>query len=298
MEIKLNLEQLSYLKSLDSKKKKRKFLLDCLIEDVENFEISELLSNQFQFDEKRNFVKVQKPISESVKVSYLPINEFPFFKVEFSKPNYSNNGNMVAYKGIKEKLIGESDKIDKCEVCQMFTKIEGSNKCESCHSCVKHFVETSPEFAKHRETLFEKLQKGDIQIIDVLESLKSKPNYSTEEIELVKHNINQREVTEQGSELLKFDILEDNALPFLTEFQIEKIIKWMNNWEQLQGTAIPIRFKENSRDYVLSREDLMVDNVNHLSWIYNRLVELGENPHFDYMIKLLQTSLKINEIAK
>lgn len=35
MKIKLNPEQLSYLKSLDSKKKKRKFLLDCLVEEIE-----------------------------------------------------------------------------------------------------------------------------------------------------------------------------------------------------------------------------------------------------------------------
>jgi hypothetical protein len=34
MEIKLNLEQVSYIKSLDSKKKQRKFLLDCLVESI------------------------------------------------------------------------------------------------------------------------------------------------------------------------------------------------------------------------------------------------------------------------
>ena len=95
-------KQLAYLKSLDSKKKKRKFLLDCLIENVE---ISEEV--------------------KTTKVSYLPINEFPFFKVEFSNP---------------------------------------------------------------------------------------KPNYSPEEIELVKHNINQREVTEQGSELLKFDVPKKDSV--------------------------------------------------------------------------------------
>jgi len=36
MKLKLNLEQIAYLKSLDSKKKKRKFLLDCLVEEIEN----------------------------------------------------------------------------------------------------------------------------------------------------------------------------------------------------------------------------------------------------------------------
>lgn len=33
----------------------------------------------------------------------------------------------------------------------------------------------------------------------------------------------------------------------LTEKQIEDVIRWMNNWVQLAGTGIPIRFKE---DYI------------------------------------------------
>ena len=103
----LSKEQLAYLKSLDSKKKKRKFLLDCLIENVESPRI------------EIHFSYVQKP----------------FFLDEVT---------------------------DK------------------------------------------------------------KPNYSTEEIELVKHNINQREVTEQGSELLKFDMLEENKKEFyLSKKQIK-----------------------------------------------------------------------------
>lgn len=35
IELKITLEQIAYLKSLDSKKKKRKFLLDCLFEEIE-----------------------------------------------------------------------------------------------------------------------------------------------------------------------------------------------------------------------------------------------------------------------
>jgi hypothetical protein len=31
----------------------------------------------------------------------------------------------------------------------------------------------------------------------------------------------------------------------LTEEQINGVINWMNKWEQLKGTAIPIRFKED-----------------------------------------------------
>ncbi len=31
----------------------------------------------------------------------------------------------------------------------------------------------------------------------------------------------------------------------LTQDQIDAVIDWMNNWEQLENTAIPIRFKED-----------------------------------------------------
>lgn len=31
----------------------------------------------------------------------------------------------------------------------------------------------------------------------------------------------------------------------LTKDQIESVIEWMNTWEQLKDTAIPIRFKED-----------------------------------------------------
>lgn len=33
----------------------------------------------------------------------------------------------------------------------------------------------------------------------------------------------------------------------LSDLQIEKVIEWMNTWEQLKDTAIPIRFKEDFR---------------------------------------------------
>ena len=35
MKLKLNSEQIAYLKGLDSKKKKRKFIIDCLVENIQ-----------------------------------------------------------------------------------------------------------------------------------------------------------------------------------------------------------------------------------------------------------------------
>ena len=31
----------------------------------------------------------------------------------------------------------------------------------------------------------------------------------------------------------------------LTPKQIEAVVNWMNDWEQLKGTSIPLRFKED-----------------------------------------------------
>ena len=31
----------------------------------------------------------------------------------------------------------------------------------------------------------------------------------------------------------------------LTQDQIDAVIDWMNNWEQLKDTAIPLRFKQD-----------------------------------------------------
>lgn len=220
----LSEKQLAYLKSLDSKKKKRKFLLDCLIENVENFEISELLSNQFQFDGK--WVKVQKP---EIGI----------------KPLWLHN---------ELRLKEINDAIDR-------------------------YVSNSQEIPS--EWMFEKR---------LLESTIKKPKYSPK--------INQRKVTEQGSELLKFDILtRKHQLPFLTEFQKEGIEKWMHDWEQLTNTSIPIRFLEDCKN-IMNRSNLMIDNENHLCWVFNRLVLLGENPNFDYMIKLREIANKYHEIAK
>ena len=42
IELKITSEQIAYLKSLDSKKKKREFLLDCLLEEITNKQIKKL----------------------------------------------------------------------------------------------------------------------------------------------------------------------------------------------------------------------------------------------------------------
>ena len=42
----------------------------------------------------------------------------------------------------------------------------------------------------------------------------------------------------------------------LTQDQIDAVVDWMNTWEQLKGTAIPLRFKEDwTRQLAISDAD-------------------------------------------
>jgi len=50
---------------------------------------------------------------------------------------------------------------------------------------------------------------------------------------------------EKVSELPKEKIQFDFSSANLSDLQIEKVVEWMNTWEQLKDTAIPIRFKED-----------------------------------------------------
>lgn len=159
MKIELTKSQISYLKSLDSKKKKRKFLLDCFIENVE--------------------------IGESEKIKVKPII-------------------------FKDGVFETNDK----------EAIDFLNKCG--------FI------------------KSD------------KPNYSPEEIELVKHNINQREVTEQGSELLKFDMLEENkvdiAIKSFTFFR-DEIIERIASFER-KNKGIKVVFDEKKFFSIIDADEV------------------------------------------
>lgn len=98
------------------------------------------------------------------------------------------------------------------------------------------------------------------------------------------------------------------------ETQVEVVINWMNTWEQLKDTVIPIRFKEDfannsfefkgfdSKNYRFSPESKFLSHdcanhileKNHLCWIYNRLINYGENPNVDYMHKLKEIALNFS----
>ena len=55
----------------------------------------------------------------------------------------------------------------KCELCKRYPRLEGTNKCESCYSVIRHFLEQDlefkdnllPDLRKRQETLEEAAEK-------------------------------------------------------------------------------------------------------------------------------------------
>ena len=50
----------------------------------------------------------------------------------------------------------KEESILKCDICKMYPRLEGTNKCESCYSVIRHFLEQDPRF---KDTLLPDLRK-------------------------------------------------------------------------------------------------------------------------------------------
>ena len=46
-------------------------------------------------------------------------------------------------------IIPKEESILKCDICKMYPRLEGTNKCESCYSVIRHFLEQAPELKEH-----------------------------------------------------------------------------------------------------------------------------------------------------
>jgi hypothetical protein len=232
MKIELTKEQIAYLKSLDSKKKKRKFLLDCLIENVEidNSEITKTIPTGNVIEDSINFgVDSINMISKAFKVAFKAreikesqeliekSNEVAKLPTDFCVEITDENRLLL------ERIWCEINK--KTQVLFLGKYIISNSLLTHFYSCKSHKnlpIVTTDEFLKYigREDLI-----SDIEFDKNGNWRFKKPNHSPEEIELVKHNINQREVTDQGSELLKFDMLED--IDFAGKRQ-QKLFKYLS----------------------------------------------------------------------
>ena len=69
----------------------------------------------------------------------------------------------------------KEESILKCDICKMYPRLEGTNKCESCYSVIRHFLEQDPRF---KDTLLPDLRKKEETLEEAAERM-----YSEEELQ-------------------------------------------------------------------------------------------------------------------
>ena len=70
----------------------------------------------------------------------------------------------------------KEESILKCELCNMYPRLEGTNKCESCYSVVRHALEQDP---KLKDNLLPDLRKKEETLEEAAEkyvNIKHKPS--------------------------------------------------------------------------------------------------------------------------
>ena len=85
----------------------------------------------------------------------------------------------------KYKINIPKEELKQCDICKMYPRLEGTNKCESCYSAVRHFLEQNPEFKdsllpdlrKKQETLEEITEQIQKDCHKFVESIISKVTY-------------------------------------------------------------------------------------------------------------------------
>lgn len=156
----LTSEQIAYLKELDSKKKRRKFLLDCLVESV----IGE--SEKYNYKTQNEIAKdLLNHVPSKSDIEFTENGLWRFKSTTTAPRTFESIPKQIKISGCDTlkgnynvKAIDKKDELlkfdvlgnEKCDICRIYDKIKDSNKCESCNSCVKHIVENSPMFEKYR----------------------------------------------------------------------------------------------------------------------------------------------------
>lgn len=165
-------EQLAYLKSLESPKERRKFMLDCLVENV--------LGESVKFEEEINRLNITYQTSttpEAFKglLQFCGASEDESDKKEnqhLTSENYDFN---LGYEKAIENLNKEESLNKKCCICQMFDKMVGSEKCMSCDAFLRHHFENN-KFAKTNYT------PEEIEIAKSLNSEREEKKWTDEDM--------------------------------------------------------------------------------------------------------------------
>ena len=104
----------------------------------------------------------------------------------------------------------KEESILKCDICKMYPRLEGTNKCESCYSVVRHFLEQDLRF---KDNLLPDLRKkqetpsvgAENQIFKIVLDEKCRPN-KVSMIETDNNSVlNKQETLEEITEQIQKD---------------------------------------------------------------------------------------------
>jgi len=287
MEITLNSEQVSYLKSLDSKKNQRKFLLDCLVESIigesvkfEDFCVEITDENRDVLEKVWN--KFHNDMDGVLDNNYLHSNSL--HSKCFSSNVSTDNEIEVDIVSTKEflKLIGKSDLIKTTKISDLPIKIHPKEMDWTTTTTPRTFMSSG----NHFQDSIELGLKG---------------------LSAIKEAYEKRDGRNKKEELLKFD-----KLVSLEDIIKSKLLvrgfkdKTLLNNRGLIGATIEEAVNEIKKSYesansenALNFDSHTLDEENHLCWIYNRLIlKHKENPLFDYMHKLREIAVGYNSKKK
>ena len=91
-----------------------------------------------------------------------------------------NGRDMILNKRFYEIIIPKGEP-KQCDICKMYPRLEGTNKCESCYSVIRHFLEQAPELKEHLLPELRKKQEtpsvgAENQIFKIVLDEKCRPN--------------------------------------------------------------------------------------------------------------------------
>ena len=119
----------------------------------------------------------------------------------------------------------KQESILKCDICKMYPRLEGTNKCESCYSSVRHVLEQAPELKEHLLPELRKEQEtssvgAENQIFKIVLDEKCRPN-KVSMIETDNNSVlNKQETLEEAAKSHAIYELENNYKPTKESFKL------------------------------------------------------------------------------
>jgi len=254
-------EQLSYLKGLDSKKKQRKFLLDCFVENaiIESEKNNEPITLKLKYEKLYSSLDDYK--NQEVKDVFGILLPSEIIKgIQKAKDQYA----LIQKKKESREIIEKSKKSQ--PPMYFCVKITDENQktldilfskfnSVSYPPLIGNYLHTNSLFTFCEESTSYMYNQNPSPIVTTSEFLKyigREDLIERKSITFKDRDILMEKLTESQGQIRK--LKESNLSPK----QIEAVLEWLSGYEQLKGSVIPIRFKD---DAVPEKSESLTESV-------------------------------------